>query len=53
MDGCLLDFIRSRRKTFTKNWTKNSDNKTLNLLDLTRMSFQVANGMSFLEDKKV
>ena len=50
VNGSLLMFLQSKVDTFVEEWTADG---ALNLHDLASISFQVANGMSFLEIKKV
>ena len=53
VNGSLLSFLKSRRDTFVEQWIPIKNGDALNLHDLASISFQIANGMSFLECKKV
>ena len=50
VNGSLLMFLQSKVDTFVEEWTADGE---FNLHDLASIYFQVANGMSFLEIKKV
>ena len=51
VNGSLLMFLQSKVDTFIEEWA--AADGALNLHDLASISFQIANGMSFLEIKKV
>ncbi|XP_057296433.1 uncharacterized protein LOC130625370 isoform X2 [Hydractinia symbiolongicarpus] len=49
--GALLSYIRLRRDDFKPTWYRNED-EIVNFFLLTRIGVQIADGMSFLEEKK-